>query len=49
MGPGDGNTVLVHNRSKGRSFEARFDLSPRQREMILKGGLINIMREKETK
>ena len=49
MGPGDGNTVLVHNRTRGRSFEARYDLSPRQREMILKGGLINVMREKQAK
>jgi aconitate hydratase len=33
--------VLIENRTRERTFYARHDLSPRQLEVVLQGGLIN--------
>jgi len=33
--------MLVENRSRGRTFEARHCLSQRQIQVVLEGGLIN--------
>ena len=41
-----GNEVLVTNVTRNRRFAARHDMSPRQVEMLLSGGLINVMRER---
>lgn len=41
-----GNTVEVTNLTKDRRFTATHDMSPRQIEMLLAGGLINLMRER---
>jgi aconitate hydratase len=41
-----GNLVQVTNVTKNRRFAATHDMSPRQVEMVLAGGLINVMRER---
>jgi aconitate hydratase len=38
--------VLIENRSRGRAFEARHDLSARQVEVLLAGGLINWVKKR---
>ncbi len=38
---GKGHTVTVRNTTRGESIRARHDLSPRQIEIVLAGGLIN--------
>jgi aconitate hydratase len=38
--------ITVFNRSKNRGYDARHSMSARQVEMVLEGGLINIMRRK---
>ncbi len=37
----NGNTVKVTNKSKGFDFEVNVDLSDRQKDMLLAGGLLN--------
>ena len=44
-----GNVVQVTNVTKNRRFAASHDMSPRQVEMLLAGGLINLMRERLVK
>ncbi len=41
-----GNEVEVTNVTKNRTFAARHNMSPRQVEMLLAGGLINVMRKR---
>lgn len=36
--------VVVENRSRGNTFETVFDLTPRERELLLKGGLLASLR-----
>jgi len=38
--------IIVHNKTKGTSFEAEAVLSSRQSEIVLAGGLLNYTREK---
>ncbi len=38
-------TVKVKNVTQGYEFEAKFDLSPRQQEILLAGGLLNFTKE----
>ncbi|MDY7010482.1 MAG: aconitate hydratase [Planctomycetota bacterium] len=38
-------TVTVHNATKGFGFTCRVDISPRQREILAAGGLLNYTRE----
>jgi aconitate hydratase len=40
---GNGDKVKVINKSKGIDFEAKFDLSEREREKILAGGTLNVI------
>ncbi len=35
-------TVTVENVSQGYTFQAKYDLSERQVEMVLAGGLLNL-------
>ncbi len=37
---------MVVNKTKGSSFAVRLSLSPRQKEMILAGGALNVSRQK---
>ncbi|MGC8827386.1 MAG: aconitate hydratase, partial [Anaerolineae bacterium] len=39
-----GRPITVHNLNKGTSFQARCDLTPRQVEILLAGGLLNYIR-----
>ncbi len=41
-----GNTVKVTNKTKGFDFAVSVDLSDRQKEMLIAGGLLNYTREK---
>ena len=41
-----GNTVKVTNKTKGFDFVVSVDLSDRQKEMLIAGGLLNYTREK---
>ena len=41
----NGGTVKVTNKTKGTSFEVSCELSRRQRDIILAGGLLNYTRE----
>ena len=41
-----GNFVQITNVTSNRRFAATHDMSPRQIEMLLAGGLINVMRER---
>jgi aconitate hydratase len=36
-----GNTLLLHNASRGMSFTVHVDITDRQRTILLAGGLIN--------
>ncbi len=36
--------VVVENRSRGNTFETIFDLTPRERDLLLKGGLLASLR-----
>jgi len=36
--------VVVENRSRGRTFETRLDLTGRERDLLLKGGLLGSLR-----
>lgn len=36
--------VVVENRSRGNTFETVFDLTPRERDLLLKGGLLGSLR-----
>ncbi len=38
--------VVVENRSRGNAFETIFDLNPRERDLILEGGLLSSLRGK---
>jgi len=37
--------VKVINRTQNESYETRHSLTPRQVEMVLEGGLINLVRK----
>ena len=37
----DGEELSIHNKSKRRSFLVRYVLSPREKEELLSGGLVN--------
>src|SRR5919109_1319226 len=41
----DGDRIVARNTTKGAEVVLRHDLSPRQVEMVLAGGLINVYRE----
>jgi len=41
-----GTNPLVNNKTKGRTFEVRFALSPRQKQIVLAGGVLNIRSSK---
>lgn len=43
----DGTDIEVTNTTKQTTFKARHDLSRRQLDMILKGSLMNVIREKQ--
>ena len=43
---GKGGKVVVRNASRRRSFTARLSLTPRQRRILLAGGLLNLIRKK---
>jgi aconitate hydratase len=45
---GDGDRITVENRTRDESFELRHELSERQRQVLLAGGLINAFREGAT-
>ena len=38
------NRVVVENRSRGNAFETAVDLTPRERELLLRGGLLGSLR-----
>jgi len=38
-------TVTVRNETKGTSFQAKLGMTPRQREIVLAGGLLNHVRQ----
>ena len=40
-GLGSSAALTVENKTKGTHFDARHDLSPRQVEIILAGGMLN--------
>jgi aconitate hydratase len=40
-----GDRVEVHNKTKGDSFGCKVVLSPRQREILAAGGLLNYTRQ----
>ena len=42
----DGRVLKVKNKTKGTEFEVEYNLSDRQREIILAGGTLAYMREK---
>src|SRR5699024_927800 len=42
-----GHAVEVTNTTRNTTFTAHHDLTPRQREMVLKGSLMNVIREKQ--
>jgi aconitate hydratase len=42
----DGNSLELEDRTRGFRFRADHQLSPRQREMVLAGGLIPLMRHR---
>jgi len=37
--------ILIENRTRSRTFESRHDLSPRQVQVVLEGGLINWVKQ----
>ena len=37
--------ILIENRTRSRTFETRHDLSPRQVQVVLEGGLINWVKQ----
>jgi aconitate hydratase len=45
---GDGDRVTVENRTRDETFEVRHELSDRQKQVLLAGGLINAFREGKT-
>ncbi|MFL5887807.1 MAG: aconitate hydratase [Solirubrobacteraceae bacterium] len=45
---GDGDRVMVVNRTREETFEVRHELSDRQKQVLLAGGLINAFREGKT-
>lgn len=42
----EGNDIAVENVTRGRSFGARHSMSPRQVEVMFRGGLINWLKER---
>jgi len=44
-----GGPLVVENVTQGSTFLARHDLSPRQVEMVMAGGLLNLIRERTGK
>lgn len=40
-------TLVVKNQTKGSLFEVRHDLSERQEEIVLAGGMLNLMKQQE--
>ena len=44
----NGGRVRVLNKTKDISFEAEMNLSDRQRDMLLAGGLLNYTREQNS-
>jgi aconitate hydratase len=45
---GDGNLITVRNVTQGYEFTARHDLTPRQVEIALAGGLLNKVRSSQS-
>jgi aconitate hydratase len=45
---GDGDRVMVEHRTREETFEVRHELSDRQKQVLLAGGLINAFREGKT-
>ena len=45
----DGAPVIVENQTRGTRYETRLVISPRQRDMLLAGGLLAAMREAREK
>lgn len=43
------DSLTVENKTKNESYELGFNLNMREREMILKGSLLNLVREKKKK
>jgi aconitate hydratase len=43
---GKGNVLVVKNKTKDMEFEVEYDLSERQREIILAGGTLAYMKQK---
>jgi len=43
-----GNTVKVENQTKGQSYDTIHTMSPRQADIVLRGGLINAVPENHT-
>jgi aconitate hydratase len=41
-----GETLMVSDRTKGTEFEVRFDLSEREREIVLAGGTLEYVKQK---
>ena len=40
-----GKPIAVRNLTNGKSFEASYDLTPRQVKVVLAGGLLNYIKE----
>ena len=40
-----GDTIKITDKTKGFEFEAKIDLSKRQRDMLLAGGLLNYTKD----
>jgi len=43
---GDGDRVTVRNKTRGTEFTASHGMSPRQRDMVRQGSLLNVVRDK---
>ncbi len=44
-----GKTINVINMTKGKKYKMILDITPRQKEMLIQGGLLNLIRLKKTK
>lgn len=40
-----GNTVIVKNKTQGTEYEMSLDVSERERQMLLAGGKINLIKQ----
>lgn len=45
----ENRNLIIRNRTNGTSIEVTYDLTPRQQEVILAGGLLNYMRRQRRK